>query len=142
LAIANNWAPFPGSSAFQYWSGLGSGHQQLGIISEDSPGAIMLAFNRVIGPAIIPIIPLCFLLPSSKPAAPLAPTDRRSPAAMFERRRPNSTKTGHIQPHSTRKTQGFSRSTGFKSRRGRQQIQRAFLIELGLDDKSNDNFSG
>jgi hypothetical protein len=32
-----------------------------------------------------------------------------------------STETGHIQPHSKRKTQGFPRfSAGFKSRRARQ----------------------
>jgi DHA2 family multidrug resistance protein len=61
----------PGSPVFNYLPQLRVGHQQLGILyGAVQAQAAMLSFNDiywVIAIAIIPLIPLCLLLPSSKP---------------------------------------------------------------------------
>ena len=63
-------AHLPGSPAFKYLPGLPGGHQQLGVIyGLVQAQSAMLAFNDIywiIAIAIIPLIPLCSLLPSSK----------------------------------------------------------------------------
>jgi MFS transporter, DHA2 family, multidrug resistance protein len=63
-------AHLPGSPAFQYVPGLPSTHQQLRVIyGFVQAQSAMLAFNDIywiIALAILPLIPLCFLLPSSK----------------------------------------------------------------------------
>jgi DHA2 family multidrug resistance protein len=63
-------AHLPGSPAFQYLPGLPGTHQQLGVIyGLVQAQSAMLAFNDIywiIAIAIIPLIPLCSLLPSSK----------------------------------------------------------------------------
>jgi DHA2 family multidrug resistance protein len=60
----------PGSPAFEYLPALAGGHQQLGAIySVVQAQSAMLAFNDiywVIAVAMVPLIPLCLLLPSSK----------------------------------------------------------------------------
>ena len=64
-------AHLPGSPGFQYLPWLPSTHQQLGVIyGLIQAQSAMLAFNDIywiIAIAIIPLIPLCSLLPSSKP---------------------------------------------------------------------------
>ena len=63
-----NGAHLPGSPVFHYSPGIP--HQQLGVIYRlVQAQSAMLAFNDiywVIAIATIPLIPLCFLLPSSK----------------------------------------------------------------------------
>ena len=67
-------ARLPGSPAFQYLPGHPGTYQQLGVIyGLVQAQSAMLAFNDIywiIAIAIIPLIPLCFLLPSSKPGGP------------------------------------------------------------------------
>jgi DHA2 family multidrug resistance protein len=63
-------AHLPGLLAFQYSPGLPGTHQQLGVIYRLLQAqSAMLAFNDIywiIAIATIPLIPLCFFLPSSK----------------------------------------------------------------------------
>jgi MFS transporter, DHA2 family, multidrug resistance protein len=63
----------PGSPAFNYLPELSSGHQQLGMLyGAVQAQSAMLSFNDiywVIAIAVIPLIPLCLLLPSSKLSA-------------------------------------------------------------------------
>jgi DHA2 family multidrug resistance protein len=63
----------PGSLAFQYLPAPSGSHQQLGIIyALVRAQSAMLAFNDIywiIAMGMLPLIPLCLLLPSSKPVA-------------------------------------------------------------------------
>jgi DHA2 family multidrug resistance protein len=63
-------AHLPGSPVFRYLPGLSSTHQQLGVIYRlVQAQAAMLAFNDIywiIAIAVVPLIPFCWLLPSSK----------------------------------------------------------------------------
>jgi DHA2 family multidrug resistance protein len=64
----------PGAPAFRYLPALPSTHRQLGMLySAVQAQSAMLSFNDiylVIALGVIPLIPLCLLLPSSKRAAP------------------------------------------------------------------------
>jgi len=69
--LRNMGAHLPGSPTFQYLPQFSGGHQQLGTIYNVVQGqSAMLAFNDIywiIAIAIVPLIPLFLLLPSSKP---------------------------------------------------------------------------
>lgn len=66
-------AHLPGAPAFNYLPELPSGHQQLGMLyGAVQAQSAMLSYNDIywiISMAIIPMIPLCLLLPSSKRTA-------------------------------------------------------------------------
>ena len=63
----------PGAPAFNSLPQLPAGHQQLGLLyGAVQAQSAMLSFNDIywiIAVAIIPLIPLCLLLPSSKHTA-------------------------------------------------------------------------
>jgi DHA2 family multidrug resistance protein len=66
-------AHLPGAPTFNYLPALPTGHQQLGALyGAVQAQAAMMSFNDIywiIGVAMVPLIPLCLLLPSSKLAA-------------------------------------------------------------------------
>jgi MFS transporter, DHA2 family, multidrug resistance protein len=63
----------PGAPAFSYLPQLPAGHQQLGMLyGAVQAQSAMMSFNDIywiIAIAVIPLIPFCLLLPSSKPGA-------------------------------------------------------------------------